>query len=208
MRTRLVFRNAAAGVLTLRSPDEYPFTSNLPEPVLKSVDFPKILYSNTVNANPSILSFYTRQIVPRITKTATVQLAASKRAKGIIGDDEYEDDGNYGSAATLDVEVLQAISKRVHYGTSAQLFPEEHGFRKADPSYDCVSSTAYVLVNITLDPAISFIPFSQTREIRLRVQVPLGPCCVRPAHSDAEPGRPRRAYHETGGGEEVVAETA
>ena len=57
----------------------------------------------------------------QITKTATVQLAASKRVKGTIGDDEYEDDGNYGSAATLDVEVLQAISKRVHYGTSARL---------------------------------------------------------------------------------------
>ena len=84
--------------------------------MLKPVDFPKILYPNTVNANPSILSFYTRQIVPRITKTATVQLAASKRANGIIGDEEYEDDGNYGSSATLDVEVLQAISKRVHYG--------------------------------------------------------------------------------------------
>ena len=38
-------------------------------------------------------SFYTYQIVPRITKTATVQLAASKRAKGITGDDEYEYDG-------------------------------------------------------------------------------------------------------------------
>ena len=33
-----------------------------------------------------------------------------------MGDEEYEDDGNYGSAATLDVEVLQSISKRVHYG--------------------------------------------------------------------------------------------
>jgi len=98
------------------SPDEYPFTSNLPEPVLKSVEPPKLLYPNAINANPSILSFYTRQIVPRITKTATVRLATSKRASGIIGDDEYEDDGNYGSAATLDVEVLQAISKRVHYG--------------------------------------------------------------------------------------------
>jgi chorismate mutase len=43
-------------------------------------------------------------------------LSAKKRASGIIGDDEFEDDGNYGSAATLDVEVLQAISKRVHYG--------------------------------------------------------------------------------------------
>ena len=43
-------------------------------------------------------------------------MAALKRANGIIGDEEYEDDGNYGSSATIDVEVLQAISKRVHYG--------------------------------------------------------------------------------------------
>lgn len=69
-----------------------------------------------MNANPSILSFYTRSIVPRITRRATLILAAKKRASGIIGDEEYEDDGNYGSAATLDVEVLQSVSKRVHYG--------------------------------------------------------------------------------------------
>jgi len=43
-------------------------------------------------------------------------LLQKKRAQGILGNDEYEDDGNYGSAATLDVEVLQSISKRVHYG--------------------------------------------------------------------------------------------
>ncbi|KAG1746011.1 chorismate mutase [Suillus paluster] len=98
------------------SPDEYPFTSNLPAPVLPPLAFPKILYPNTISANPSILSFYTRSIVPRITRRATLALAATKRSNGIIGDEEYEDDGNYGSAATIDVEVLQAISKRVHYG--------------------------------------------------------------------------------------------
>ncbi|KIJ62637.1 hypothetical protein HYDPIDRAFT_93901 [Hydnomerulius pinastri MD-312] len=98
------------------SPDEYPFTSDLPEPVLEPLNFPKILYPNNINANPSILSFYTRSIVPRITRRATLALAATKRSNGIIGDDEYEDDGNYGSAATIDVEILQAISKRVHYG--------------------------------------------------------------------------------------------
>ncbi|KAG2338472.1 chorismate mutase [Suillus weaverae] len=98
------------------SPDEYPFTSNLPVPVLLPLAFPKILHRNTINANPSILSFYTRSIVPRITRRATLALAAIKRSNGIIGDEEYEDDGNYGSAATIDVEVLQAISKRVHYG--------------------------------------------------------------------------------------------
>jgi chorismate mutase len=98
------------------SPDEYPFTSHLPEPVLKPLTFPKILYPNDINANPSILSFYTRSIVPRITRRATLSLAATKRSKGVVGDDEYEDDGNHGSAATIDVEILQAISKRVHYG--------------------------------------------------------------------------------------------
>lgn len=39
-----------------------------------------------------------------------------------MGDEEYEDDGNYGSAATLDVEVLQSISKRVHYGSCHTFF--------------------------------------------------------------------------------------
>ncbi|KAF8147302.1 chorismate mutase [Mycena galopus ATCC 62051] len=70
----------------------------------------------SINVNQSILSFYVRNIVPRITRRATVALAASKRAQGICGDEEFEDDGNYGSAATIDVEVLQSISKRVHYG--------------------------------------------------------------------------------------------
>ncbi|KAG6830714.1 hypothetical protein H0H87_007301 [Tephrocybe sp. NHM501043] len=98
------------------SPDEYPFTSDLPKPVLPPLSFPKILYSNNINANPSILSFYTRAIVPRITRRATLALSTLKRANGIVGDDEFEDDGNYGSAATIDVEVVQAVSKRVHYG--------------------------------------------------------------------------------------------
>lgn len=98
------------------SPDEYPFTSDLPEPVLPCLQFPPILHPNKINANRSILSFYTCTIVPRITRRATLLLAAKKRAQGIVGDEEYEDDGNYGSAATLDVEVLQSISKRVHYG--------------------------------------------------------------------------------------------
>ncbi|KIK99864.1 hypothetical protein PAXRUDRAFT_822316 [Paxillus rubicundulus Ve08.2h10] len=111
------------------SPDEYPFTSDLPEPVLKPLEFPKILYPNDINANPSILSFYTRSIVPRITRRATLALAATKRLKGIVGDDEYEDDGNYGSAATIDVEILQAVSKRVHYGK----FVSESKFA-ADPA--------------------------------------------------------------------------
>ncbi|KAJ7784518.1 chorismate mutase [Mycena metata] len=100
------------------SPDEYPFTANLPDPILPPLKFPNILYPNSVNANPSILSFYIEKIVPRITRGATEALATWKRTHGLPRDAEAEDDrhGNYGSAATIDVEALQHISKRVHYG--------------------------------------------------------------------------------------------
>ncbi|VDB91685.1 unnamed protein product [Peniophora sp. CBMAI 1063] len=100
------------------SPDECPFTplSELPGSVLPTLAYPSLLHPNRVNASKSILAFYTRSIVPRITAGATHALAAFKRSMGVIGEDEQEDDGNYGSAATLDVALLQAMSKRVHYG--------------------------------------------------------------------------------------------
>ncbi|KIY45640.1 chorismate mutase [Fistulina hepatica ATCC 64428] len=98
------------------SPDEYPFTANLPDPIIAPLPFPKFLHPNNINVNPSILSFYVHSIVPRVTRRATLALAAAKRARGIVGDAEYEDDGNYGSTAIVDVQILQAISKRVHYG--------------------------------------------------------------------------------------------
>ncbi|EPQ54602.1 chorismate mutase [Gloeophyllum trabeum ATCC 11539] len=115
------------------SPDEYPFTpiSELPSPVLPPLKYKPILYPNNINVNPSILTFYTNYIVPRITRHATLKLASVKRAQGIMGGDEFEDDGNYGSAATLDVEVLQAISKRVHYGK----FVSESKFRAAPGAF-------------------------------------------------------------------------
>lgn len=82
------------------------------------MNYPKILHPNDVNVNPSILYFYVHNFVPRITKSATLSVAAANRARGIVGEAEFDDDGNYGSAATIDVEILQAISKRVHYGGS------------------------------------------------------------------------------------------
>ena len=77
---------------------------------------PRILFPNNINVNPSILSFYTRAIVPLITRHATRELASLKRSQGKTGRQEFEDDGNYGSAAIADVAVLQVISRRVHYG--------------------------------------------------------------------------------------------
>ena len=94
---------------------------------MKPVEYPQTLYPNSINANASILSFYTRSIIPRITKQATLALAALKRSHGIIGEDEYEDDANYGSAATIDLEVLQAISKRVHYGKLLHVISNSEG---------------------------------------------------------------------------------
>ncbi|KAL5519796.1 hypothetical protein ACEPAG_1456 [Sanghuangporus baumii] len=112
------------------SPDEYPFTpaNELPQPLLHPLKYPKLLHPNSVNANASIKSLYVRAIVPRITQAATRQLAAARRAQGVAGDAEREDDANFGSAATVDVELLQALSKRVHYGK----FVSESKFR-ADP---------------------------------------------------------------------------
>lgn len=101
-----------------QSPDEYPFSLELPDPVLPPLTYPQLLHPNEINVNPSILSHYVSFVVPRITRRSTLALAASKRAQGIKGDKEVEDDGNYGSAATIDVEVLQSISKRVHYGAN------------------------------------------------------------------------------------------
>lgn len=91
-----------------RSPDEHPFTpiAQLPQPVIAPQSYPSLLHPESynhpsVNVNPKILDFYVKKIVPAITRPDKGRL---------------EDDGNYGSAATRDVEVLQALSRRIHYG--------------------------------------------------------------------------------------------
>lgn len=152
------------------SPDETPFSRDLPEPVLPPLPFPNILYPNNINANPSILSFYTRYFVPRLTRRATLALARKKRANGIMGDEEFEDDGNYGSAATIDVEILQYISKRVHYGT----------WRFHPPLHWTLANT---------EP-------TTFRQVRFGIQVPSRPCCIHPPHPQPQPNGPRSADHQ------------
>jgi chorismate mutase len=95
-------------LLILDSPDEHPFTpiEKLPPPVLAIQQYPTILHRPaashpSVNANSRILDFYVNKIVPLITS----------------GAGKLQDDGNYGSSATRDVEVLQALSRRIHFGT-------------------------------------------------------------------------------------------
>ncbi|KAK3838879.1 MAG: chorismate mutase, partial [Linnemannia gamsii] len=85
-----------ARVRRYTSPDEYPFTSPLPEPMLPTLAFPPTLHPNKINVNKDIMERYLQDIVPKIC------------APG--------DDLNYGSSATRDTECLQALSKRIHYG--------------------------------------------------------------------------------------------
>ncbi|KAI8908776.1 chorismate mutase [Powellomyces hirtus] len=85
-----------AKVRRYTSPDEYPFTQNLPSPILPALQFPPLLVSNSINVNPQLMDIYLHNIVPIICQ------------KG--------DDSNYGSAATKDVDALQCLSRRIHYG--------------------------------------------------------------------------------------------
>ncbi|KAF9388824.1 chorismate mutase aro7 [Podila verticillata] len=78
------------------SPDEYPFTQPLPTPILPDLEFPPTLHTNNINVNIAIMDRYLQDIVPKICSAG--------------------DDLNYGSSATRDVECLQALSKRIHYG--------------------------------------------------------------------------------------------
>lgn len=99
------FRNPplAAKARRYTSPDEHPFTAlaDLPVPILLPQSLPPLLHQHSVNVNGAIKRRYLDNVVPAIT-----------RGLGLA------DDGNYGSAATRDVEVLQAISRRVHFGPS------------------------------------------------------------------------------------------
>ncbi|KAI9503297.1 chorismate mutase, partial [Coemansia spiralis] len=99
-----------AKVRRYQSPDEYPFTDHLPEPVLPPLDYPPVLVDPTnININDEIFNVYVNTVVPGITTRG--------------------DDTNYGSSATRDIECLQALSRRIHYGK----FVAESKFQ--DPAY-------------------------------------------------------------------------
>ena len=86
-----------ARVRRYTSPDEYPFfPGQLPPPELKLLDFPALLHPSCVNLNERIKALYTQRVLPDMCA---------------VGDDEQ-----HGSSVLADVAVLQAISKRVHYG--------------------------------------------------------------------------------------------
>ena len=81
------------------SPDEHAFFPvDLPDLVLPPIEYPSLLhpYAANININDKVMSMYFDELLPRICDDG--------------------DDGNYGSAALCDINLLQAMSKRVHYG--------------------------------------------------------------------------------------------
>ncbi|GAA5913835.1 hypothetical protein JCM6882_007712 [Rhodosporidiobolus microsporus] len=125
------------------SPDEHPFTprAQLPQPILPPLDYPPLLHDPAhLNVNPQILGFYVDEIVPSITRTVTEKLG------------KENDDGNYGSAGTRDLECLQAISRRIHCG----MFVSESKFLSSPSSFipHILTPNPPVLESLITKPAV------------------------------------------------------
>lgn len=83
------------------APDETPFfPDDLLPSMLPPINYPKVLasYSDEVNVNEEIKRYYVDVIVP---------LVSCK-----VGEQQE----NLGSVSTCDIEALQAISRRIHFG--------------------------------------------------------------------------------------------
>ncbi|MFH0879297.1 MAG: chorismate mutase [Lentisphaerota bacterium] len=123
-----------AKVRRYTSPDEYPFFNDLPEPILPQLDFENPLHPNAVNLNREIKQAYESEIVPFIC------------APG--------DDRQWGSSAVNDVMLLQALSKRIHYGK----FVAEAKYRSQPAVFD---SSIRAGDRISLMAAITNQPLEQ-----------------------------------------------
>ncbi|KAG9245012.1 chorismate mutase [Calycina marina] len=87
-----------------QSPDEYPFfPESLQTPILQPLHYPKILHTNDVNVNEKIKQSYIDRFLPEACADFGRQ-------------DRGEAEENYGSAATADINCLQALSRRIHFG--------------------------------------------------------------------------------------------
>lgn len=85
-----------ARVRRYTSPDEHPFIKDLPETFFTPMVYEWPIKKNKINLNEKILNIYINKIIPMICEDA--------------------DDGNYGSSSVCDINALEALSKRIHYG--------------------------------------------------------------------------------------------
>ncbi|KAL8948370.1 MAG: hypothetical protein Q9222_005441 [Ikaeria aurantiellina] len=87
-----------------QSPDEYAFFPDaLQTPILQPLHYPQILHPNHVDVNNELKNKYIHVLLP-------------SACRQFNREDRGETEENYGSAATCDVALLQALSRRVHFG--------------------------------------------------------------------------------------------
>ena len=104
------------------APDEIPFfPDKLLKPILPSVSYPQVLAPNKseINCNTEILEYYVKKIVPEVS----------------CGEGDQEE--NSGSVGVCDVECLQALSRRIHFG----MFVAEAKYRANLDFYDRLIAT-------------------------------------------------------------------
>ncbi|KAK5165504.1 chorismate mutase aro7 [Saxophila tyrrhenica] len=105
-----------------QSPDEYPFFEDAMQPlILPKLEYPRILWANSVNVNQELKRRYVQEILPQ----CCVKPQRSERGR------VEEAQENYGSAATADVNCLQSLSRRVHFGK----FVAESKFQSAPETF-------------------------------------------------------------------------
>ncbi|GAV53398.1 hypothetical protein ZYGR_0AI06820 [Zygosaccharomyces rouxii] len=83
------------------SPDETPFFPHkIVKPILPSINYPRVLapYAPKVNYNDKVKTLYEKEIIPLISRC------------------DGNQPENYGSVATSDIEALQSLSRRIHFG--------------------------------------------------------------------------------------------
>ncbi|CAK7233031.1 chorismate mutase aro7 [Sporothrix curviconia] len=86
------------------SPDENPFFPEAVQaPILKPLNYPDVLHPNDVVVNDRIKQYYVETLLPQV---------CADFGRG----DRGETQENYGSSATCDIAVLQALSRRIHFG--------------------------------------------------------------------------------------------
>lgn len=98
------------------SPDETPFSPDkIVKPILPSINYPRVLapYAPKINYNNKVKALYEEGIVPLISKR------------------DGNQPENYGSVATNDIEALQSLSRRIHFGK----FVAEAKFQDDKPLY-------------------------------------------------------------------------
>lgn len=82
------------------APDEIAFFPNdLEKSILPPINYPQVLapYFRSISINDEIKDIYTKEIIPLISKPG-------------------EQPENLGSCATVDIDCLQSLSRRIHFG--------------------------------------------------------------------------------------------